>query len=189
VTVSIPIRALFVACIALYPVCVYFGLQYLPPSFFGIALLVLLGMRFGVLLPEERPILLPILLLYVAYAAVAALADSKAMLLYYPVLVSFSLCGLFLNSIRIGEPLLLRVLRARGWAMSEHAAPYLHNLTLIWSGFFLVNGLIALWTATLSIEAWTLYNGFLSYVLVAILVAIEFVFRRWYKRRIGVDQA
>lgn len=188
-TLSIPIRALFVACIALYPFFVYFGLQYLPPSFFGIALLILLGMRFGVLLPEERPILLPVLLLYVAYAALAALADSKTMLLFYPVLVSCTLCVLFLNSIRVGEPLLLRVLRARGWAMSEHAPRYLHNLTLIWAGFFALNGAVALWTATLSIEAWTVYNGFLSYVLVAILVAVEYVFRRWYKRRMGVDQA
>lgn len=188
-TLSLPIRALFVACIALYPVFVYFGLQYLPPSFFGLALLVLLGMRFGVLLPEERPVLIPVLLIYVAYAAVAAFIDSKAMLLFYPVLVSFSLCGLFLNSVRIGEPLLLRMMRARGLTLSEHATRYLHKLTLIWAGFFVVNGLVAAWTTTLSIEIWTLYNGFLSYVLVATLFAVEYVFRGWYKRRVEVDQA
>lgn len=183
------IRALFLACVGLYPVFVYFGLSYLPPSFFGVALLALLAMRYGVLLPEERPVLVPLLIIFVTYALVAAISASEAMLLYYPAVVNFSLCGVFLNSLRQGDPLLLRIVRARGWPISVHAETYLYRLTAIWIAFFVANGLVSIWTMTLGIEAWTLYNGFLSYVAIAVLIGIEYVFRRWYKRRLGIDEA
>ena len=183
------IRALFLACIGLYPVFVFFGLSHLPPGFFGVALLVLLAMRYGVLLPEERPVLVPLLLVFVTYALAAAISGSQTMLLYYPAVVNLSLCGVFLNSLRQGDPLLLRIIRARGWPVSEHGPKYLYRLTAVWAGFFVANGLVSIWTTTLGLEAWTLYNGFLSYVAVAVFVGIEYTFRRWYKRRMGVDGA
>jgi uncharacterized membrane protein len=189
VTRSTLIRALFLACIGLYPVLVYFGLSYLPPSFFGIALLILLAMRYGILLPEERPVLVPLLLVFVTYAVVAAVSGSEAMLLYYPVIVSFSLCGVFLNSLRQGDPLLFRIVQARGYTISEHTPIYLYRLTAVWAAFFVANGLVSLWTTTLGLKAWTLYNGFLSYVAVAVFVGIEYTFRCWYKRRKGIDEA
>lgn len=186
-TRSLPIRALFLACIAAYPFLVYFGLQIMPPSAFGLALLVLLAMRYGVLLPSERPILVPMLLIFVTYALTATLSGSQLMLLYYPAVVNFTLCGVFLNSLRQGDPLLLRIIRARGWPVSEHGPMYLYRLTGVWAAFFFLNGLISIWTSTQTIEVWTLYNGFLSYCLVASLFGVEYAFRRYYRRRMGVE--
>lgn len=181
------IRALFVTCIAAYPFIVLLGIRYLPPSFFGIGLLLILALRYGVLLPEERPILVPMLLVFVTYALSATILDSQPMLLYYPAVVNFTLCGVFLNSLRQGEPLLLRIIRARGIPTSKHAPAYLYRLTAVWAGFFVINGAVSIWTSTRGIEIWTLYNGFLSYCLVALLVGVEYVFRRYYKRRMGVE--
>jgi len=189
VTRSTIIRAVFIACIAAYPFIILFGLKYLPPSAFGLALLVLLAMRYGVLLPEERPILLPMLLVFLAYALTATISGSDVMLLYYPAVVNFTLSAVFLNSLRVGEPLLLRVIRARGWPVSAHGPKYLYRLTAVWAAFFIANGLVSIWTSTLSIETWTLYNGFLSYCLVAAFVGIEYTFRRYYKRRMGVENS
>jgi uncharacterized membrane protein len=176
----------FLACIAAYPFIVFFGLKHLPPSVFGLALLVLLAMRYGILLPAERPVLVPMLLIFVVYALTATLSQSQAMLLYYPAVVNFTLSGVFLNSLRQGDPLLLRIVRARGMHISAHGPRYLYRLTGVWAGFFILNGLTSIWTSTLSIEAWTLYNGFLSYCLVAVFFAVEYVFRRYYKRHKGV---
>lgn len=186
-TRSALIRVAFLACIAAYPFIIFFGLKYLPPSAFGLALLALLAMRYGILLPAERPILVPMLLVFLTYALTAALSQSQAMLLYYPAVVNFTLSGVFLYSLRQGDPLLLRIIRARGISVSVHGPRYLYRLTGIWAAFFIINGLISIWTSTLSIEAWTLYNGFLSYCLVAVLVGAEYAFRRYYKRRMGVD--
>jgi uncharacterized membrane protein len=180
------VRAAFILCIALYPFIVYFGLQVLPPSFFGLVLVVLLAMRYGVLLPNERPILLPVLLIFAVYAVVAVVLQSRQMLLYYPALVNFCLCTVFVGSLRQGEPLLLRIVRARGMPVSRHGPAYLFRLTAIWAGFFAANGAASIWTATLSIELWTLYNGLVSYFLVAVLVGGEWLFRRHFKRRMGV---
>ena len=185
----IPIRVLFLACIAAYPFIVYFGLQFMPPSAFGLALLVLLAMRYGVLLPSERPILVPMLLIFVTYALTATLSGSQLMLLYYPAVVNDTLCGVFLNSLRQGDPLLLRIIRARGWPISEHGPKYLYRLTAVWAAFFVLNALISIWTSTQSIEIWTLYNGFLSYCLVAVFVGVEYLFRCYYKRRMGIDDS
>lgn len=186
-TRSTLIRAIFLAGIAAYPFIILFGLKHLPPSVFGLALLFLLAMRYGVLLPSERPILLPMLLIFLAYALTATLSQSATMLLFYPALVNFTLSGVFLNSLRSGEPLLLRIIRARGMTVSEHGPKYLYRLTAVWAVFFIINGLVSIWTSTLTLEAWTLYNGFLSYCLVALLFGVEYLFRRYYKRRMGVS--
>lgn len=188
-TRSTAIRVLFVACLVAYPFIILFGLNYLPPSVFGLALLLLLAMRFGILLPSERPVLLPMLLIFVAYALVATVSANETMLLYYPAVVNFTLCGVFLNSLRIGDPLLLRILRARNWPLSEHAPKYLYRLTGVWAGFFIFNGLVSIWTSTQSLQIWTLYNGFLSYCLVALLFGVEYLFRRYYKRQMGVSSS
>jgi uncharacterized membrane protein len=85
------------------------------------------------------------------------------------------------------NPLLLRLVRARGMPLSKYAPRYLTNLTLVWASFFAVNCLAALWTTTASMETWTLYNGLISYLLVGILLGAELLFRRHYKRRLGVS--
>jgi uncharacterized membrane protein len=181
------VRAGFILCIAVYPFIVYFGIQVLPASFFSLALVVLLAMRYGVLLPNERPILLPVLLIFAAYAMVAVVLESTRMLLYYPALVNFCLFAVFVGSLRQGEPLLLRIVRARGMPVSKYGPKYLCRLTVVWACFFVANGAVSVWTAGLSIEVWTLYNGLLSYFLVAALAGGEWIFRRHYKRRMGVS--
>ncbi len=183
---TILVRVLFVIFVVLYPFIVYFGIRYLPPSFFGVMLAVVLAMRFGVLVPEERPVLLPILAVFVAYAVAAAALQSVTMLLYYPVLVNFSLCAVFANSLRHEESILLRLIRARGIRVSKYGPKYIHRLTAGWAIFFAVNGIIAIWTTTLSMEAWTAYNGLIAYLIVGTLIGGEMIFRRYYKKRMGV---
>lgn len=181
------VRALIMIFFVAYPFIVYFGLSVLPPSFFGLILVVLLGLRFGILLPEERLLFLPILLVFLAYAVTTVFVDSAQLLLYYPALVNFTFFLIFANSLRNGEPLLLRFVRVRGYTISDHTPRYLFWLTMVWAVFFVLNGLLSIWTSTLSIQAWTLYNGLISYFLVAILGVGEWLFRRYYKKRVGVS--
>ena len=181
------VRALLVVFFVAYPFVIYFGINYLPPSFFGLVLVVLLAMRFGVLLPEERLVFLPILVVFLGYAIATVIFDSATMLLYYPALVNFSLCLVFASSLRQEESLLLRIVRVRGAVISEYVPRYLYRLTALWAGFFVLNGTVSIWTSTLSMQAWTLYNGLISYFIIAILGASEWVFRRHYKKKMGVE--
>jgi uncharacterized membrane protein len=183
---SIVLRIAFFGLLALYPFVVYFGLRVLPPSFFGILLAVVVAARFAVLRREDRALAVPVLVLLLIYAVAASIVGRAQALLYYPVLVNFLLCVIFAASLRNEEPLLLRVVRSRGIPMSEYAPRYLTRLTALWAGFFAVNCLVALWTTTSSMETWTLYNGLVSYLLVGLLLGGEVLFRRHYKRRLGI---
>ena len=184
---SVIFRVTFVVLLALYPFIIYFGLSILPPSFFGLALAVLLLMRFGVIQPQERSTALPIILILLGYAVASALIGSQRMLLYYPVLVNAILFVVFAGSLRADEPLLLRIVRARGITISSHGPKYLARLTAFWAGFFVINGTIALWTTTTSLAVWTIYNGMISYLLVGALIIGEWTFRRHYKKRHGLS--
>jgi len=186
VSQSIIFRITFVVVLALYPFIIYFGIRVLPPSFFGIALAVLLLIRFGFVRPEERATAVPATVLLLAYAVAAAVVGSTRMLLYYPALVNFLLCALFAGSFKQEEPLLLRIMRARGVTMHATIPPYLTRLTAVWATFFALNGMIAIWTTTASMEIWTIYNGMISYLLIAALIAGEWLYRRHYKRKHGI---
>jgi uncharacterized membrane protein len=181
------LRVAFVGVLALYPLIVYYGIRVLPAGFFGLLLAVFVLLRFAIVRKEERAMALPVTLLLLAYAIVAAIVGRTQALLYYPVLVNVLLLAVFASSLRGGEPLLLRVVRARGIKMSEHGPGYLTVLTGVWAGFFAVNGLVALWTTTASLEVWTIYNGLVSYVLVALLLVGEWLYRQRYKKRLGVS--
>jgi uncharacterized membrane protein len=183
---GVAVRALLAVFFVSYPFLVYFGLQVLPPSFFALVLIALLAMRFGVLKPEEKQVFVPVLLLFLVYAIAAAVSDSAMMLLFYPALVNFSLCFVFLRSLKGEESLLLRIVQARGIEINEHIPGYLYRLTGIWAGFFVINGVVSIWTVSLSLQAWTLYNGLISYVIVAILAGGELLFRWHFKRRKGI---
>ena len=93
---STVIRGLLLLVAVLYPVGVYFGLKVLPPSFFGLVLAILLALRFGALGEGERRLMLPLLVLFLGFALVAAWLDSERVLKAYPVLVNASLCLIFL---------------------------------------------------------------------------------------------
>jgi uncharacterized membrane protein len=180
------VRAVFVVLLSLYPLVVYFGIRHLPVSFFALVLLALLMLRFGLIRPVERRFMLPLVLGLAVFAAAAALTGSQALLLAYPVLVNLGLCALFALSLKDGEPLLLRVARARKMQIAEHALPYLRRLTAIWAVFFALNAVVAFVTIHLSIGVWAVYNGLISYILVGLLVVGEVLYRRHYKRRMGI---
>jgi len=185
---SVLLRGVFGLVVAAYPLLVYFGTSFFSPSFFGAVLAILLVVRARVLTATERSVLLPLLGALLAYAVAAILLRSSRFLLFYPVLVNLCLFGVFAWSLRGSEPILLKIVKARGIVTNVHSLSYLLGLTGVWAAFFLVNGLVALWTTTQTLEIWTLYNGLISYVLVAFLVGAELLFRIYYRRRKGVYQ-
>lgn len=184
---SVVFRLSLAALIALYPFIVFLGLDVLPPGIIGLILALLLIVRFGLVRPNERLAALPVGVILVAYAVGTALTGSTQLLLFYPVVVNTVFLILFAASLFHDEPLLLRIIRARGTTVSPIGAIYLWRLTAIWAGFFLVNGTIAAWTTTADLQVWTLYNGLISYFIVAVLILGELAFRRHYKKRHNIS--
>ena len=181
-------RGVFFVAVALYPFLVYFGLQYLPPGLLGLILAILLAFRFGILTAEEKPVLLPMLVVLIAFALLASVLGSSGMLLFYPVLVNLFFAIAFARSLRGGDSMLLRLVKARKTEIGDHVPRYLSRLSLIWVFFFVINAIVAGWTCTQSMEVWALYNGLIAYIAAACLVAGEYVFRIYYRRKMGIDR-
>jgi uncharacterized membrane protein len=176
-------RLVFIGLLGLYPFVVYFGIRILPATFFALLLAVVVMLRATVVRAEERTMVLPVILLLFVYAVGAAIVGRTQALLYYPVLVNTLLCISFTLSLRAGNPIFLRIVRARGMPMSEHGPRYLTRLTSVWAFFFAMNALAALWTTTTTLKIWTLSNGLISYVLVGTLILCEWLYRIYYQRK------
>jgi uncharacterized membrane protein len=168
--------------LGLYPIIVYFGIGILPASFFGLLLVAGIAARLAIIRNDNRALVLPALGILLVYAVVAAVLAREQALLYYPVILNLTLCVVFVTSLTRKEPLLLRIVQSRGVVLSEHGPRYLTCLTGVWAGFFAANALIAFWTTTASLETWALYNGFISYLLIAALLGLERLYRSVFLR-------
>jgi uncharacterized membrane protein len=101
----------------------------------------------------------------------------------YPVLVSGALLAAFGYSLRTPVSAVERMARLRGETFAPPAQAYMRTVTQVWCGFFVLNGTIAfalaLWA---SAGAWSLYTGVVSYGLMGLLFAIEYLVRLRFKR-------
>lgn len=173
------------ALTVLYPLAVYYGLTRLGTRPVVIVLAVLLGLRallkWQALVREPRE-LIGVLLIGGALSC-SALFDDHRFLLATPVLINAGLFITFAGSLRTDTPLVERFARLQVIDLSPEELRYCRSVTRVWSAFFVLNGSAALALALLApLSWWALYNGLLSYVLIGLLGASEYVIR---KRRFG----
>jgi uncharacterized membrane protein len=173
---------LAVAVIA-YPVAVYFLLDLVGPVALGLLLILLLLPRI-VLIAGRRALWL------VCGAAICALfavfltvADSELVLKLYPTFVNLGLLAAYGYTLIHPPSMIERLTRHFNVRMTRRGVAYTRGVTMLWCAFFVINAGVATFIAfTGTMEAWTFYNGFLAYVLIATLFVIEFGFRQIYKR-------
>lgn len=99
-----------------------------------------------------------------------------------PVIIPMLLSLVFLRTLLPGKTPLATVIaeRARG-GMSESVRRYTRGVTVMWS---VLLASLALWSALLpfvaSPEVWSLFTGFLNYLIIAVVFMLEFAFRNWH---------
>ena len=121
-----------------------------------------------------------------AIVAVAALLDERQLFLLLPVLINLMLLGQFAASLRAEVSMIERFARLADPELPEGGVAYCRKVTVVWCGFFLVNGAIAgILALTAPIAWWALYTGAIAYGLIGLLFAGEFVVRRAIFRRFG----
>lgn len=161
----------------LYPFAVYFGMEHFAPWQFGLLLGSLWLAR--ALLGARRPGSLWMAITAIVFCLLLALFDSPLLLRWYPVLISTFMLGLFGLSLKYGPPMIERLARMREPQLPAKAIVYTRQVTIVWSVFFLCNGLLA---AALTLWAplswWMLYTGLISYGLMGLLFAIEWLIRQ-----------
>lgn len=163
----------------LYPLVIYFGLGRFEPRWLALFLLLIAAAR--ALAGRDR--------LWLAAAAGAAvlvvvsmLGNDALPLKLYPVLVNAVLLVVFGLSLRHPPSIIERLARLREPDLPPHAIAYTRQVTRVWCLFFVINGSIALATALYASNAgWALYNGLVSYVLMGLLFAGEWLVRQRVK--------
>jgi uncharacterized membrane protein len=165
----------------LYPFVVYFGTEKVAPPIFALVLGAIWMIRAPSLLrqPGGRW-MVGISLLY----CVLLMFTGEAVLLrWYPELMNLFLLAAFGWSLIYGPPFVERFARLREPNLPPAAVRYTRVVTWVWVGFFAFNGsMSAALTLWAPLSWWTLYNGMMSYALMGMLFAGEWVFRQRLRR-------
>lgn len=163
----------------LYPIAVYLGLQTFDARYLVVLLLVVAAARLLTLdskTPLNHWLWLPLLLLLAIWSW---LTNSALGLKFYPVLVNACLLVFFAWSLKVPPSMIERFARLKEPDLPERGIHYTRQVTVVWCGFFIINGTIALLTALYASDAlWAAYNGFIAYIAMGTLFAGEWLIRQ-----------
>ena len=165
-----------------YPLAIWFGEGRIEPRFLaGLLLLTGLTRLPPSLVSHAWPLWLGgIILLVILAIWFNALLPLK----FYPVFVNAALLGAFIYSLIVPPSMIERFARLREPKLPGSAIYYTRRVTQVWCVFFAVNGVIALITALWASAAlWTLYNGFIAYLLMGLLFTGEYLVRWRFRLR------
>jgi len=166
-----------------YPVAIYCALLWFEPRSVAAALVVFLLLRHRSYAQRflhelswvSRAILGGLVLLCLS----ALVANDETLLRLYPAALSGAFLLVFGLSLVRPPTVVERLARLRNPELPAAGVRYTRQVTQVWCAFFIVNGLIAVWTAVWSSrEVWAVYNGFIAYLAMGALFAGEWLLRR-----------
>lgn len=166
------------AVLIAYPLLVYWGMHWLEPRIIGLVLVVIYALRVAMTTRAAST-----RLLILAGLILAALffwwSNSETGLKLVPVVINLALAAGFGWTLARPPTLPARMALLQHGFMTPAIERYTHRVTCLWIGFFCLNATLALITALwMSRESWVLYNGLIAYLLIALLFAGEYSYRR-----------
>lgn len=192
------LKSLFGIAILLYPTAVYFGTAYLGTRGCGLLLLGVFLLRALLLRTNLRHSatasttsydrLLWLELVGPLVIVLSLAADNAVFLRALPILINVALFVIFFASLSHPPSMIEIFARLMEKNLPPEATHYCRSATRVWCAFFVLNGLLSLFTAVATpFWVWTLYNGFISYVLIALLFLAEYCFRIGFRRRLASE--
>lgn len=103
--------------------------------------------------------------------------DLKLGLYLYPPLVNLIFFTFFLISLFYPPTVIEKIARRHRSEMPVKAVVYTRKVTQAWCLFFLINGSMSVMSIFYSEEWWVLYNGFIAYILIGLMLAGEYFIR------------
>jgi uncharacterized membrane protein len=124
--------------------------------------------------------------LVLALGLLGRFLDNRLYLLLLPTSINATLLATFAASLLSPVPMVERFARLQVSDLSEAECRYCRKVTWVWCVFFALNGsAAALLAAFASVATWALYTGCISYVLVGLVMSVEYVCRKYRFRRFG----
>lgn len=181
------VRLILGCLLLLYPLIIYWGIK--QGQIMALALVILAVMIVRFALVAGQGALLNKASVWLSSGAgillvlLAMFSKDVEYFLFYPVLVNVAFLLVFAASIRWPPTVIERLARLQDPELDDDGINYTRRVTWIWCGFFILNGVTALVTIELGMEIWTLYNGVIAYVLMGLLFAGEFAYRKLVLRK------
>jgi uncharacterized membrane protein len=143
-------------------------------------LLVVLGILR--LVSAKKDLMLPLTGLAIICGGLSLILKDHAWLKLYP--VGMSLGALLIFALTLYKPpsMIERFARLMEPDLPASGVKWTRKVTVVWCIFFSINALIALATCFAPMKFWVIYNGFISYVLMGILLLGEFILRKRHQR-------
>lgn len=181
-------KVLIALVLLTYPIFVFIGFTYSTPFFTNIFIVCVLAVRLFLTRNSHGPVNILtkyVLLLVILICISGVFLKQFNLVKIYPIILNISLFFLFADSLRQHKtPIIELLAKIREPLLPRRAKLYTRVVTKVWMIFFLFNGLISGYTFLLSdIKIWTLYNGLISYFLIASIFSIEFLVRTILKRK------
>ena len=168
---------LAVLLIVAYPFLVYWGLNHLSIKLIGwlfLGILIIRSLIFKKLDKQWIPILGGVLISTV----LLNIFNDPIYLKLNPVIISVSVLFAFSYTLIKPPSMIETFARLQDKNLPDKAVPYCRKITVIWCIFLSFNSLAALYTALYTdMKTWTLYNGLISYLLMGVLFAGEYLYR------------
>lgn len=176
----------------IYPFAIYFGLthwgiQAIAPLLFALFFFRLVFVKGKI--QQLSWLIKAIACVGILLISASWLLKQTQWLLYYPVAVSTIMLMLFSYSLINPPTIVERLARLSEPNLDDNGKRYTKHVTKVWCLFFIINGLIALFTCIYGdLKLWTLYNGAISYVLMAILMSGEWLVRKRVRKSYSEQQ-
>ncbi len=172
----------------LYPLLLVLGLLEFEPRVMAIAVGVLTLLRWWTWRKGKAAVptaaILAVFLFALGFTAIAAVLNDEVYLRLLPVLVNAVLLAVALASLVAGRPIVESLARLQVDSLSAAEVRYCRSVTWVWSAFFVLNGATISWLAIHGgREAWALYTGLVSYLLIGAVFVAEYVYRHYRFRR------
>ena len=166
----------------LYPFLIYLGLHEFQPRVIACLLLIATILRLIANKYVEKKEGETGMSVYLIAAAILItiftfVTDLKFGLYFYPPLVNFIFFTFFSISLFHPPTVIERIARRHRSEMPVKAIVYTRRVTKVWCLFFLINGGISVMSIFYSEEWWVLYNGFITYILIGLMLAGEYLIR------------
>ena len=125
-------------------------------------------------------------------AGTACFATNSALFLkLYPLAVCGTFFFVFAMSLASPPNIIFRFATLQdksilGSPFKGRVEAYCKKVTLVWLCFFVLNSAAAVWTAFWASErVWAVYNGGVSYIIMGLIFAIEFIVRKRVNKKMG----
>ena len=166
-----------------YPFLIFFTLEYFEPRAIAVVLAIVFVLRFLSAsknrIKELRPIAFLVGVVGLVIAGAGFILNDEQALKYYPVVINVVMLIVFARSLLYPPTVIELFARLQYPELPPEGISYTRKVTIAWCLFFLINGLISLLTVVYgTMSQWVLYNGFISYMVMGLMFAIEYLIRR-----------